>query len=101
MVARAPVSLHLPPTARSTHCAAISIGWRRIKRCQRRSPAFGEDIHKLWPISYEGQSDTACFDNALEFLVQGGYSLAQRGSDDDSRGVGGQPAHGCGAPRLL
>ncbi|HEY1736515.1 MAG TPA: glutamate synthase large subunit, partial [Methylovirgula sp.] len=34
------------------------------------------DIAKLWPISYEGQSDTACFDNALEFLVQGGYSLA-------------------------
>ena len=31
---------------------------------------------KLWPISYEGQSDTACFDNALEFLVRGGYSLA-------------------------
>ncbi|MCE1238194.1 MAG: glutamate synthase large subunit, partial [Hyphomicrobiales bacterium] len=25
--------------------------------------------------SYEGQSDTACFDNALEFLQQGGYSL--------------------------
>ena len=37
---------------------------------------FGDDINKLWPISYEGQSDTACFDNALEFLVQGGYSLA-------------------------
>jgi glutamate synthase (NADH) large subunit (EC 1.4.1.14) len=37
---------------------------------------FGDDIHKLWPISYEGQSDTACFDNALEFLVMGGYSLA-------------------------
>ena len=40
------------------------------------SPLFGPDIDKLWPISYEGQSDTACFDNALEFLVQGGYSLA-------------------------
>jgi glutamate synthase (NADH) large subunit (EC 1.4.1.14) len=40
------------------------------------SDLFGEDIQKLWPISYEGQSDTACFDNALEFLVQGGYSLA-------------------------
>ena len=40
------------------------------------SPLFGADISKLWPISYEGQSDTACFDNALEFLVQGGYSLA-------------------------
>src|SRR6516162_9063936 len=34
------------------------------------------NINKLWPISYEGQSDTACFDNALEFLVMGGYSLA-------------------------
>jgi glutamate synthase (NADPH) large chain len=42
----------------------------------RFSPLFGDDISKLWPISYEGQSDTACFDNALEFLVQGGYSLA-------------------------
>ena len=45
------------------------------------SPAFGLTDHacgnpKLWPISYEGQSDTACFDNALEFLFQGGYSLA-------------------------
>ena len=40
------------------------------------SPLFGDDISKLWPISYEGQSDTACFDNALEFLVMGGYSLA-------------------------
>src|SRR6185503_19221356 len=37
---------------------------------------FGSDIGKLWPISFEGQSDTACFDNALEFLVMGGYSLA-------------------------
>ena len=30
----------------------------------------------MWPISYEGQSDTACFDNALEFLTMGGYPLA-------------------------
>ena len=40
------------------------------------SDLFGNDISKLWPISYEGQSDTACFDNALEFLLRGGYSLA-------------------------
>src|SRR6201995_2108912 len=39
------------------------------------SNLYGKDINRLWPISYEGQSDTACFDNALEFLVQGGYSL--------------------------
>ena len=40
------------------------------------SELFGDDINKLWPISYEGQSDTACFDNALEFLMRGGYSMA-------------------------
>ena len=40
------------------------------------SPLFGDDINKLWPISYEGQSDTACFDNALEFLVMGGYPMS-------------------------
>ena len=39
------------------------------------SKLYGKDISRLWPISYEGQSDTACFDNGLEFLVQGGYSL--------------------------
>ena len=64
-----------PTTARSTRCAATSTGWRRgRRRCPRRCSAT--DISKLWPISYEGQSDTACFDNALEFLVMGGYSLA-------------------------
>jgi glutamate synthase (NADPH/NADH) large chain len=47
-------------------CAATSTGWRRARR--RSIPLFGNDISKLWPISYEGQSDTACFDNALEFL---------------------------------
>ncbi|MEZ5788831.1 MAG: glutamate synthase large subunit, partial [Xanthobacteraceae bacterium] len=53
-----------------------NLNWMAARQASARSPAFGEDIHKLWPISYEGQSDTACFDNALEFLVQGGYSLA-------------------------
>ena len=38
---------------------------------------FGENIKKIWPVSYEGQSDTACFDNALELLFQGGYSITQ------------------------
>ena len=40
------------------------------------SELFGDDLQKLWPVSYEGQSDTACFDNALEFLTMGGYSLS-------------------------
>jgi len=50
--------------------------WMAARQASVASALLGEDINKLWPISYEGQSDTACFDNALEFLVQGGYSLA-------------------------
>ncbi len=50
--------------------------WMAARQASARSPYYGDDISKLWPISYEGQSDTACFDNALEFLVQGGYPLA-------------------------
>jgi glutamate synthase (NADPH) large chain len=51
--------------------------WMAARQASVSSPKFGDDISKLWPISYEGQSDTACFDNALEFLVMGGYSLAR------------------------
>jgi glutamate synthase (NADPH/NADH) large chain len=53
-----------------------NVNWMAARQASVSSPLFGSDIEKLWPISYEGQSDTACFDNALEFLVQGGYSLA-------------------------
>ncbi len=53
-----------------------NLNWMAARQASVSSPLFGEDIEKLWPISYEGQSDTACFDNALEFLVQGGYGLA-------------------------
>ena len=50
--------------------------WMAARQASVSSPKFGADISKLWPISYEGQSDTACFDNALEFLTMGGYPLA-------------------------
>src|SRR5205809_3647827 len=53
-----------------------NVNWMAARQASVSSALFGEDINKLWPISYEGQSDTACFDNALEFLVQGGYPLA-------------------------
>lgn len=53
-----------------------NVNWMAARQASVSSPLFGEDISKLWPISYEGQSDTACFDNALEFLVQGGYPLS-------------------------
>lgn len=50
--------------------------WMAARQASVESDLYGKDISRLWPISYEGQSDTACFDNALEFLVQGGYSLS-------------------------
>ncbi|WP_367197875.1 glutamate synthase large subunit [Amorphus sp. 3PC139-8] len=53
-----------------------NVNWMAARQASAESELYGSDISKLWPISYEGQSDTACFDNALEFLVQGGYSLA-------------------------
>ncbi len=53
-----------------------NVNWMAARQASVNSELFGNDISKLWPISYEGQSDTACFDNALEFLVQGGYSLS-------------------------
>ena len=52
-----------------------NVNWMAARQASVSSPLFGGDIGKLWPLSYPGQSDTACFDNALEFLVRGGYSL--------------------------
>ncbi len=52
-----------------------NVNWMAARQASVSSPLFGADIQKLWPISYPGQSDTACFDNALEFLIRGGYSL--------------------------
>ncbi len=53
-----------------------NVNWMAARQASVSSPLFGENMPKLWPISYEGQSDTACFDNALEFLTMGGYELS-------------------------
>ena len=68
------------PYRMTTHNGEINtirgnVNWMAARQASVSSPKFGDDITKIWPISYEGQSDTACFDNALEFLVRGGYSL--------------------------
>ncbi|MDP2781775.1 MAG: glutamate synthase subunit alpha, partial [Devosia sp.] len=68
------------PYRMTTHNGEINtirgnVNWMAARQASVSSPLFGDDIEKIWPISYEGQSDTACFDNALEFLVRGGYSL--------------------------
>jgi glutamate synthase (NADPH/NADH) large chain len=53
-----------------------NVNWMAARQASVSSPHFGDEISKLWPISYEGQSDTACFDNALEFLTLGGYEMS-------------------------
>ncbi len=53
-----------------------NINWMNARRHSMRSELLGADLDKIWPLIPEGQSDTACFDNALELLVAGGYSLA-------------------------
>src|SRR5438132_177413 len=50
--------------------------WMKAREGVMSSPVLGDDLKKLYPISFEGQSDTATFDNALELLTMSGYSLA-------------------------
>ncbi|MCD6671890.1 MAG: glutamate synthase subunit alpha [Burkholderiaceae bacterium] len=50
--------------------------WLRAREGAMRSPVLGDDLAKLYPIVYAGQSDTATFDNCLELLVMAGYPLA-------------------------
>ena len=49
--------------------------WMAARQANMASEILGKDLEKCWPISYEGQSDSACFDNALELLFMGGYPL--------------------------
>ncbi len=52
-----------------------NVNWMAARHAAMSSKLLGEDLDKLWPLIVEGQSDSACFDNALELLVMGGYSL--------------------------
>ncbi|MFN0041375.1 MAG: glutamate synthase-related protein [Burkholderiales bacterium] len=53
-----------------------NVNWVRARQGAISSPVLGADLKKLWPLIYDGQSDSASFDNALELLVMGGYSIS-------------------------
>ncbi|HEX4986656.1 MAG TPA: glutamate synthase-related protein [Burkholderiales bacterium] len=53
-----------------------NVNWLRARQGSISSPIIGRDLDKVWPLIYDGQSDSASFDNALELLLMGGYSLA-------------------------
>ncbi|MCC9598603.1 MULTISPECIES: glutamate synthase-related protein [unclassified Rubrivivax] len=53
-----------------------NFNWMRAREGVMKSPVLGDDLKKLYPISFEHQSDTATFDNTLELLTMSGYPLA-------------------------
>ncbi|NKB67510.1 MAG: glutamate synthase large subunit [Candidatus Latescibacteria bacterium] len=50
--------------------------WMYTRQAQLASELFGDDLPKLFPIIQEDGSDSAKFDNCLEFLYLGGRPLA-------------------------
>ena len=54
-----------------------NFNWILAREKHISSPVLGDDLKKLWPLIFHGQSDSASFDNAFELLTMAGYSLAQ------------------------
>jgi len=52
-----------------------NINWMRAREGLLKSDLLGDDLKKVLPVIREGGSDTATFDNVLEFLVMTGRSL--------------------------
>src|SRR5215467_4035488 len=52
-----------------------NINWMRARQGLLQSDLLGEDLQKMLPVIREGGSDTATFDNVLEFLAMTGRSL--------------------------
>ncbi len=52
-----------------------NINWMRAREALCRSDLLGNDLRKVLPVTREGLSDSATFDNVLEFLVMNGRSL--------------------------
>jgi glutamate synthase (NADPH) large chain len=54
-----------------------NFNWLRAREGVMKSAVLSDDLKKLYPIAYAGQSDTATFDNCIELLTMAGYPLAQ------------------------
>ena len=52
-----------------------NLNWMSAREADLASPAFGDAIEELTPITHANQSDTAVLDNVLELLVQSGRSI--------------------------
>jgi len=52
-----------------------NVNWMHARQSLLRSPLFGDDLKKLYPIIAPDGSDSANFDNVVELLFQTGRSL--------------------------
>ncbi len=52
-----------------------NVNWMAARQAGLKSHLLAESLKDIWPITREGQSDTASFDSAIELLYQGGYPL--------------------------
>jgi glutamate synthase (ferredoxin) len=52
-----------------------NINWMHAREAICRSALLGDDLKSIFPIVIEGGSDSAVFDNVLEFLVMAGRPL--------------------------
>src|SRR2546425_10961725 len=53
-----------------------NVNWMFTRQALCQSDVFGEDLKKILPVVRMDGSDSAIFDNTLEFLVMSGRSLA-------------------------
>src|SRR6202453_3058251 len=52
-----------------------NVNWMWARQSLLKSPLFGDDLKKLFPVISPDGSDSANFDNAVELLLQAGRSL--------------------------
>jgi glutamate synthase domain-containing protein 2/glutamate synthase domain-containing protein 1/glutamate synthase domain-containing protein 3 len=52
-----------------------NVNWMHARQSLLKSPLFGDDLQKLFPVITPDGSDSSDFDNAVELLLQAGRSL--------------------------
>ena len=52
-----------------------NVNWMHARQAILRSPLFGDDLKKVFPVIAPGGSDSANFDNAVELLFQAGRPM--------------------------
>lgn len=55
-----------------------NVNFMRAREGVMSCPDLGDNLHKIYPVVEDEMTDSGCFDNVLEFLVQiGQRSLAE------------------------